>query len=185
MSTPSALVLYTVGHGNRRLEDFIALLRAAGVTTLVDVRAYPASSRHPHFAGDALRRSLEESGIVYHWAGRHLGGFRRPRAASAHTALKSEGLRAYADHMETEAFRKAIGQLISLARQTSCAIMCAEKDPASCHRVLIADYLILRDVRVVHLIEPACLAAHRLDPRARVEGEKLVYDAAERALDLH
>lgn len=184
MSTPSTLVLYTVGHGNRRLEELIALLRSAGVTVLVDVRAYPASSRHPHFAGEVLRHSLEEHGIVYHWAGRHLGGFRLPQAASAHTALKSEGLRAYADHMQSAVFRRAVDQLVNLTRQGPCAIMCAEKDPANCHRALIADYLTLRNARVIHLVEPGYLVAHRLDPRARVEGESLVYDAAERSLDL-
>jgi uncharacterized protein (DUF488 family) len=62
--------------------------------------------------------------------------------------------------------------------------VCREGSDELSPRALIADYLILRDVRVVHLIEPGWLVVHRRDPRARVEGEKLVYDAAERSLDL-
>ena len=70
--------VYTAGHGNRPLEEFIGLLRDAGVTCLVDVRAFPASRRHPHFGRAALEQSLPAEGIRYVWEGEALGGRRKP-----------------------------------------------------------------------------------------------------------
>ena len=54
--------------------------------------------------------------------------------------------------------------------------MCAEKLPAQCHRSLIADYLVLKGVNVVHLIEAGDAREHLLNPHARTESGKLVYD---------
>ena len=169
------LTLYTVGHGTRRLEELIALLKDAGVNTLVDVRAQPRSQRNPQFNDDSLRTACERAGIVYHWAGRQLGGMRAPRPDSPHVALE-EGRRGFADHMDTEAFRKGASQLRHLAARGACAILCAERDPARCHRALIADYLTLQGTRVVHLIAPGESREHMLSPAARRESAALIYD---------
>jgi len=168
--------LYSIGHSNRNAGELIALLTSVGVTALVDLRAHPASARHPQFSMEALRQYLEREGIVYHWAGRQLGGFRQPRAESAHTALESMGLRGFADHMQTDGFRKAIGQLVHMAEQAGCALMCAEKQPADCHRALIADHLTASGVRVLHLVEPDRITEHRLNPCARWDSAALMVD---------
>ena len=167
--------LYTVGHGTRQLDELIALLKQASVVTLVDVRAQPRSQHNPQFNDDALRAACERAGIVYHWAGRQLGGLRAPRPDSPHVALE-EGRRGFADHMDTEAFRKGASQLQQLAARGACAILCAERDPARCHRALIADYLTLQGLRVVHLITPGESREHLLSPEARRESAALVYD---------
>jgi uncharacterized protein (DUF488 family) len=170
------VTLYTVGHGNRTADELIALLKAAGITTLVDVRANPASSRHPQFGADALRQALESNGMVYHWAGRQLGGLRRPRPDSPHIALASEGFRGFADHMETDIFQRGVARLISLAMKSRTAMMCAEKLPERCHRSLIADYLVLKGVTVQHIIDTAEMREHQLHPHARTESGRLIYD---------
>lgn len=167
--------LYTAGHGNRKIEELIGLLKEAGVDTLVDVRAQPRSRRNPQFNDDALRAACEGAGIVYHWAGRQLGGMRAPRADSPHRAL-DENRRGFADHMDSEAFKNGVGQLQKLAGQGVCAMLCAESDPARCHRALIADYLVLQGVRVLHLIAPGETREHVLSPEARRESAALVYD---------
>jgi len=169
------LTLYTVGHGTRKLEELIALLEDAGVDTLVDVRAQPRSQHNPQFNDDSLRAACERAGIVYHWAGRQLGGLRAPRPDSPHVALE-EGRRGFADHMDTEAFKKGASQLRHLAARGACAILCAERDPVRCHRALIADYLTLQGLRVVHLIAPGESREHLLSPEARRESAALVYD---------
>jgi len=170
------VTLYTVGHSNRSVAELIALLKTVGVTTLVDVRAQPASARYPQFAMEALRAALEGQDMIYHWAGRQLGGLRQPRANSAHIALDSGGFRGFADHMETEAFQRGASQLINLGMKAPTAFMCAEKLPAQCHRSLIADYLTLKGVNVVHLIAPGESHAHQFHAGARLESEKLIYD---------
>lgn len=170
------IVVFTIGHSNRSGEELLALLGAAGIRTLIDVRAQPVSSRHPQFNTDTLRALLETSGIAYHWAGRQLGGLRAARPDSPHTALPAGGLRSYADHMETDAFQRGVTQLLKLAGQSPAVMMCAERAPEDCHRTLIADYLLLQGVTVVHLIDLAEQREHQLDARARRESLRLVYD---------
>ena len=91
-----SLVIHTIGHSTRQLDEFIALLTAYGVRQLVDIRLMPRSRRHPHFSSDALSASLRDRGIIY----RHspaLGGMRKPRRDSRNTAWRVAGFRGYAD----------------------------------------------------------------------------------------
>lgn len=174
MSAP--LTLYSIGHSDRPLHELIAVLRAADVATLIDVRAQPRSARHPQFNDTSLRAACEAVGMSYHWAGRQLGGHRPGRSDSRHVALKDAGLRSYADYIDTPEFKKGAAALVKLASRAPAAILCAERDPAHCHRSLIADYLTLQGVRVVHLIGPGVSREHLLSPHARRESADLVYD---------
>jgi len=167
--------LYAIGHGNRSLDEFIRLLTEQAIESLVDVRAQPHSSRLPHFSMKALRGSMEESGIVYHWAGRQLGGRRPARPDSRHSALEEE-LRGYADFMETDPFQASAVQLVNLAAKSRTAMLCAERSPERCHRRLIADYLTLQGMEVVHLIDRDDARTHQLSPEARRESAQLIYD---------
>jgi uncharacterized protein (DUF488 family) len=169
------VTLYAIGHGNRPMDQFVPLLVERAIRTLVDVRAQPHSSRFPHFTMAALRESMDELGIVYHWAGRQLGGRRSARPVSRHGAL-DEGLRGYADYMETDRFHKSAAQLMNLATRSPTAMLCAERSPERCHRRLIADYLTLQGAEVIHLIERDDARVHSLSPEARRESAQLIYD---------
>ena len=169
-------VLYTIGHGNRPLDELTGLLRDFGVTCLVDVRAFPGSRRHPHFGRGELERSLPDTGITYVWQGASLGGRRRPRADSAHVALRNASFRAYADHMETPEFRDGIEELLDRASRESVAIMCAERLPWQCHRYMISDYLVAKGIEVRHIIDHSTPRQHALRAEARVVGDGLIYD---------
>lgn len=168
--------IHTIGHGNRPLEELIALLKSAGVERLVDVRAFPASRRHPHFARAALEKTLPEAGMAYIWEGGALGGRRRPLPDSPHTALRSASFRAYADHMMRPPCQTAIDRLIAGGREHASAIMCAERLPWRCHRYLISDTLVARGIAVFHIVSEAAPRPHALSPLARVAGEVLIYD---------
>jgi uncharacterized protein (DUF488 family) len=174
MSQPP-VTLYTAGHGSRSADELVALLRQVGIETLVDVRANPSSRRHPQFESEALRASLEAAAIVYHWAGRQLGGLRPVDPASRHLALPT-ALRGYADHLETPEFRRAADRLVHLAGKSCTVILCAERLPEHCHRSLVADYLTVQGARVVHLIDPGVQTAHRVNARLHVEAGTLIYD---------
>ncbi len=171
-----SVTLYTIGHGNRSGEDFVQLLKTAGIGLLVDVRAYPASRRHPQFAQEALAMSLAEAGIRYMWEGEALGGRRRPRAGSPHVALRNESFRAYADHMSTPEFASALEQLVERGKTERMAIMCAERLPWQCHRYLISDSLVARGVEVRHLIGAGAPGTHALNPVARIVAGKVMYN---------
>jgi uncharacterized protein (DUF488 family) len=140
------------------------------------VRRFPGSRRHPHFSRQSLEQGLPAAGIRYVWEGDRLGGWRRARRDSPHTAIEAEGFRGYADHMETELFRRGVESLLALAIESPAAVMCAERLPWRCHRFFLADYLVLRGVQVIHVIETRQLQEHRMNPMARREGERLVYD---------
>lgn len=177
--------LYTIGHSNRSMGEFIQALQAVPINTIVDVRAHPQSQRYPHFSQHALRQSLERAGIVYHWAGKQLGGRRRTQGESKHIAITEENFRAYADYMESDVFQKSVVQLINLAASGKTAILCAEKQPEHCHRSLISDYLVLQGVEVQHIIDQTTIISHQLSPLARRESQHLIYDrGATRPLDL-
>ena len=167
-------MIHTVGHSTRAIADFIALLREGDVRTLVDVRRYPVSRRHPQFSREALATSLADGGIAYvHEV--DLGGHREPRADSPNTAWRIDAFRGYADHMSTPAFQAALGRVAALEH---AAVMCAEAEPTGCHRQLLADALVARGLTVRHLIAPGEARDHVLHPRAVGRDGRLVYPAA-------
>lgn len=169
--------IFTIGHGNRALDEFLLLLRQSRIECLVDVRAYPASRRHPHFGREALALALASAAIDYRWEGPAMGGRRRPAADSPHAALRSASFRAYADHMMRAEFAAAVEQLVALGEQARVALMCAERLPWRCHRYLISDSLVARGVEVLHVISEDQTRAHVLSAGARKAGELLIYDA--------
>src|SRR5947209_18838046 len=93
-------MIYTIGHSTRELGEFLDLLAAHRVTQVVDVRRYPASRRHTHFARDALAAALEAVGIAYHHEP-DTGGRRTAREAAANPALANTSVLSHHDHLET------------------------------------------------------------------------------------
>jgi uncharacterized protein (DUF488 family) len=113
-----------------------------------------------------------------------LGGMRTPRADSPHTALADGPFRGYADHMASDEFARGLARLVSLAAARRAAAMCAEADPAHCHRSLISDLLVVGGHAVAHIVDAGPARAHLLSPQARAGGGALVYDGAQGRLPL-
>jgi len=170
-----APAVFTIGHSTRCLDEFVGLLRENGVRLLVDVRRYPVSRRYPHFTGAALAASLAQAGIEYRHE-KDLGGHRDPRPDSPNTALRAAAFRGYADSMATPLFRAALARLTADAAARPTVILCAEADPQRCHRQLVADALVARGGRVVHILAPGHAEAHALHLSARLTPDgTLVY----------
>ena len=176
MNTQQSRIIWTIGHGNRTAEEFVQLLRDAGIECLVDVRSYPGSRKYPHFSRASLESALAAQDLKYVWAGEALGGFRKPQPGSRHVGLRSDGFRGYADYMESAAFKAGIVALIARVEKKRIAIMCAERLPWRCHRSLISDYLLTQGVTVMHLVAPGKTQAHKLNPVAKFSNGELVYD---------
>ncbi|MBI3774061.1 MAG: DUF488 domain-containing protein [Gammaproteobacteria bacterium] len=177
--------LFTLGHSNRSTGSLLEIICNAQVSCVVDVRAVPHSTRCPQFSQDTLRSALNAAQVTYHWAGRALGGRRSARPDSLHEALQDAASRGFADHMDTPEFARGIAQLLNLAQREPTAILCAEHMPEHCHRRLIADALVLRGMRVIHLLAAKLQREHVLSAEVRRESTTLIYDRhTTRRLDL-
>jgi len=168
------LSIWTIGHSTRPIDEFLAALQSFRISVLVDVRTYPGSRRYPQFNKPNLAASLAGVEIAY----RHspeLGGRRRAKPDSINMAWRNEMFRGYADYMETEEFREGIERLLGLARESRTAIMCAEAVWWKCHRSLIADYLKVRGVTVLHIVTEGKSEEHPFTSAARIVKGELSY----------
>jgi len=166
-----AAAIWTIGHSTRTADDFAGLLRAHEIDRVADIRTIPKSRRHPHFSGQALKERLNEDGIEY----RHfpaLGGLRKPRPDSPNGGWRNAAFRGYADHMMTDTFSEAVDELLVFGGAGRAAVMCAEAVWWQCHRMLLSDALVARNVDVQHIMSDrggSRVQPHRLTPFARVQ----------------
>jgi len=167
-------VIHTIGHSTRPAADFVSLLTAHGIRTLVDVRTIPRSRQNPQFNSDTLEATLAEHGIEYVHAP-ELGGLRKPRPDSINTGWRNTSFRGYADYMQTPAFQTAVDRLVERADQVPTAIMCAEAVPWRCHRSLVADALMARGHEAREIVSETKATPHKLTPFARVDGANVTY----------
>jgi uncharacterized protein (DUF488 family) len=172
---------YTIGHARHSVDEFAALLTAAGVDCVVDVRAFPRSRSNPQFNIDVLLPALSQFGIGYHHVP-ELGG-RRPRQPAVpprrNALWTNRSFHNYADYAASDAFRAGLARLMELGRGRRCAIMCAEAVWWRCHRRIIADYLLAHGARVFHILPDGRIQPARRTPGARRRSDgTLAYPAA-------
>ena len=173
----SPLIVLTIGHSTRSIDEFIRLLKMHGVRRVVDVRTIPKSRHNPQFNRDRLSGTLHRARIHYsHLAG--LGGLRTARRDSPNVGWRNASFRGYADYMQTTAFRRSLERSIELARQERVVLMCAEAVPWRCHRSLIADALLARGIAVSEIASGVRARPHALTPWALVTGTQVTYPGA-------
>lgn len=177
--------VWTIGHSTLELDAFLALLHAHAIELVADVRRFPGSRRHPHFAREALQASLAHAGIDYDWIP-DLGGRRSPRKDSHNDGWRNAGFRGYADYMETPEFERALARLLETASRRRTAMLCAEHAWQQCHRGLISDRLKAQGIEVVHIQGRTRTQLHPYTEPARLVNGKLSYasDAGQGALPL-
>lgn len=172
--------LLTVGHSNRELNEFIELLAGTGSEVVVDVRKLPGSTKNPWFNADTLESDLAEVGIEL----RRLEGLtgRRPVSRTVPFTVnawwQNRSFHNYADHCLSSAFRTDLETLIGWSTEARCAIMCSEAVWWRCHRRIIADQLLARDLPVAHILGEGHIDPAKLSEGARIEADgTLTYPA--------
>ena len=177
------MMLLTYGHGTDSSERTVATLRAAGVSSVVDIRTAPGSRRNPQFARTELVRWLPEAGIAYRWEKR-LGGFRKPGPGNPDVAWREDMFRGYAEHMRSADFADATDAVLAEAAGRQVAVMCSESVWWRCHRRLLADFAaVARGAEVRHLMHDGRIDEHRPSAGLRLrEDGLLVYDGGQSAL---
>ena len=170
------LPFFTIGHSNRSLEAFIALLRESEVRCVVDVRAFPRSRTNPAFNADSLPITLASHAIAY----RHLAALSGRRGKSDTVPVDVNCLwthpsfHNYADYALSPAFRTGLEQLVAMGRRERCAIMCSEAVWWRCHRRIVTDYLLARGETVFHILAAGHVDAASLTEGAVVQPDKSV-----------
>jgi len=131
------LTIFSIGHSNRTLEEFIRILKKYGIELVVDVRRFP-TSKWEWFKKEILQEALNSRSIRYEYLGDLLGGFQKG---------------GYEKHMKTEEFKSGLGRVIALAKNLRVAIMCSEKIVFKCHRRFITRALQRRGIQVIHIVD--------------------------------
>jgi uncharacterized protein (DUF488 family) len=180
--TDAPPTVWTIGHSTRPIGDFLAVLAAHQIETLVDVRRFPGSRRLPQFGRDALAAALVTNDVGYRWI-EELGGRRRPDPASPNDGWRNDAFRAYADHLSTDEFARGLHELLTLAFASRTVIMCAEVLWWRCHRRLIADVLVSLGWDVLHIRDERTSDAHRLAAPARIVDGRLSYESPDGDVD--
>jgi uncharacterized protein (DUF488 family) len=166
-SNATSHILFTIGHSNHDLGDFLAVLVNHGVESLCDVRSRPGSFRFPQFNREPLEAGAGLAKIRYQFLGESLGG--RPEDPRAY---RSDGRVDYVARRKSPDFSAGIDRLLELSRAGNIALMCAEEDPLQCHRFLmICPAVLERGIVPVHIRRGGILESQR--------------DAEDRLLKLH
>jgi uncharacterized protein (DUF488 family) len=177
------LPFFTIGHSNRTLEAFVALLAGAEIQLVADIRTIPRSRTNPQFNKDALPVSLAAFDISYeHIAA--LGGLRgktRSLPAEVNGFWTNESFHNYADYALSATFHAGLMHLLDEGRRRRSVIMCSEAVWWRCHRRIVTDYLIANGETVLHIMDGGRLDPARLTPDAVIQPDRTVlYPAAPR-----
>ena len=140
-------VLFTIGHSTHQAEYFIGLLEQHGINAVCDVRSHPRSRYNPQYNREAIAAALNQRRIAYLFLGKELGA--RSDSPGCYDAdgkilfqkLKSEPL-----------FTHGLARIKRGMRDYCIALMCAEKDPITCHRMILVTRQLRREVSINHIL---------------------------------
>ncbi|MDE0306581.1 MAG: DUF488 domain-containing protein [Albidovulum sp.] len=155
-------MIFTIGHSNHTMDFFLRLLIGHRVTGLADVRSAPYSRFNPHFNREQLAAACKDSGIMYAYLGRELGG------RSDDQRCYENGRIRYDRVARTQLFSDGLRRILQGAKKYNVALMCAEKEPLHCHRTLLIGHELDKlGIEIAHIVpegrpEPHSKAMERL-----------------------
>ena len=156
MKMVGAEAIYTIGHSNHCINDFINLLKKHGITAVVDVRSSPFSKHNPQFNKEALADALKREGIAYVFLGKELGA--RPDDPCCY----DNGSANFEKMAERPIFKQGIERLLKGMEQYRIALLCAEKEPLDCHRtILVCHYLRKMGLPIKHILANGDVEEHQ------------------------
>ncbi|MBX7096438.1 MAG: DUF488 domain-containing protein [Myxococcaceae bacterium] len=159
--------VFTIGHSTHQIEKLLELLRRNEISAVADVRSQPYSRMNPQFSREPLKDALKGAGISYVFLGRELG------ARSEDRSCYIDGKVQYDRLAKTELFQQGLTRVIDGAARHRIALLCAEKDPLTCHRtILVVRQLVARGLEAAHILEDGRLEPHEkaLDRLLKEEG---------------
>ena len=141
-------VVYTIGYEGTDIDRFVSTLKAVGVKKVADVRAV-ALSRKKGFSKKALSARLKAEGIEYsHFI--ELGDPKAGREA-ARLRLYLEFRDIYEKYLDSDKAQLSFHHLSAAVREAPTCLLCFEREPATCHRSIIAEQLAESGIEVFDL----------------------------------
>lgn len=141
--------IYSIGHGNKKIEDFISELKSFDIEYLLDIRSKPYSKWNPQFNQAALELELKKNKIIYVFVGDTLGGLPDDRSC-----YDFNGKVVYDLIKEKKFFKDGLKRLTTANdKKINLAIMCSESKPEECHRSkLIGQELLKKEISLKHIV---------------------------------
>lgn len=166
------LPIYTIGYGNRPLDEYLALLRRYNIEYIVDIRSQPYSRFHPDYSKASLENTLKRAGLHYVFLGALLGG--RPTDEACYVNGKVD----YALLRAKPFYQQGIARLAHARAKAICmALMCSEQKPEECHRSkLIGSTLRAQGIEVMHIDETGMLKVQAEVERILTGGQLALFD---------
>lgn len=162
--------LFTIGHSNRTPAEFVELLRKNNVSAIADVRSQPYSRHMPHFNRENLKDLLDLHSISYVFMGEELGARRDEDCCYVDGQAKYELIE------QTEAFKSGIERIRTGMGKYVVAMMCAEKDPITCHRTILIAKALRDDCEIRHIISEAKVESQQETEQRLLKEWKLNHD---------
>ena len=148
-------LIFTLGHSTHSIERFIELLRIHRVSAVADVRSHPYSRMNPQFSREALTNALRRHRVAYAFLGRELGA--RPEDRACYV----DGRASYALISRTPLFQSGLDRIVDGHTRYRIALVCAEKDPMTCHRaILVCRHLVRLGFSVNHILASGGIEEH-------------------------
>ena len=140
------MILFTIGHSNHSLEEFLKLLQTHSINCVADVRSLPASSHNPQFNREVLELYLPKNGIEYQYFGKEFGARRLD-------SINKDGQVDFEQAINTSLFQKGVDRMNCLLTSKNVALMCSEANPLECHRfAMVSRYFFEHGVNVQHIV---------------------------------
>ncbi|CAN5833872.1 DUF488 domain-containing protein [soil metagenome] len=179
----SPKTIWTIGHSTHPFDEFVEMLMAFNIESVVDIRSFPGSRKFPQFNKEALEIYLPQNNIRYVHL-KTLGGRRKAKPDSQNTSWRHAAFRGYADYMETDEFKDGIKELEKIALKQRTAYMCSEAVWWRCHRSMVSDYLKVKGWKVMHIMGSKKASEHPYTSPAKIVDGKLSYKGDQLNIDL-
>lgn len=158
-------VVYTIGHSNHSIDDFIRILKQNGINCICDVRSSPFSKYVPHFNRENLRKELLRNNIQYIEMGNEFG------ARRTESYLKTNGIVDFNKVAIDRLFLSGIERVKKgISKGYHISFLCSEKDPIDCHRnILVARNLQKHNLKIIHILYDGSLENNDITEKRLIE----------------
>ena len=138
--------LFTIGHSTHFTGDFVGMLKQKSIEVVCDVRSHPYSKYNPQYNKETIAGELKDNNIRYIFLGKELGARNDNPDCYANDKVQFQKL------IHEPLFQQGLDRLRQGMRKYSIALMCAEKDPLTCHRTILVTRQLRREVVVSHIL---------------------------------